>query len=130
MVDAMYKMILKQLWNERKGNLFIWLEMLVVSIFLWYAADALFVMYRLYSQPLGFNIEHTYHVSFGVIPEESPDYDTTSVHSERGGGDYLTLMDRIRRNPLRGINLFHHRRAFPLPGIESIRHVPEGLVDP
>lgn len=45
MVDAMYKMILKQLWNERKGNLFIWLEMLVVSIFLWYAADALFVMY-------------------------------------------------------------------------------------
>ena len=52
--------------------MFIWLEMLVVSIFLWYAADALFVMYRLYSQPLGFNIEHTYHVSFGVIPEESP----------------------------------------------------------
>ena len=99
MVDAMYKMILKQLWNERKGNLFIWLEMLVVSIFLWYAADALFVMYRLYSQPLGFNIEHTYHVSFGVIPEESPDYDTTSVHSERGGGDYLTLMDRIRGTP-------------------------------
>ena len=95
----MYKMILKQLWNERKGNLFIWLEMLVVSIFLWYAADALFVMYKLYSQSLGFNIEHTYHVSFGVIPEESPDYDTTSVHSERGGGDYLTLMDRIRRNP-------------------------------
>ena len=73
--------------------------MLVVSIFLWYAADALFVMYKLYSRSLGFNIEHTYHVSFGVIPEESPDYDTTSVHSERGGGDYLTLMDRIRRNP-------------------------------
>jgi putative ABC transport system permease protein len=24
---------------------------------------------------------------------------TASVHSERGGGDYLTLMDRIRRNP-------------------------------
>ena len=65
MVDAMYKMILKQLWNERKGNLFIWLEMLVVSIFLWYAADALFVMYKLYSRSLGFNIEHTYHVSFG-----------------------------------------------------------------
>ena len=139
MVDAMYKMILKQLWNERKGNLFIWLEMLVVSIFLWYAADALFVMYRLYSQPLGFNIEHTYHVSFGVIPEESPDYDTTSVHSERGGGDYLTLMDRIRQIQIiglcrifsrQGVNLFHHRRAFPLPGIESIRHVPEGLVDP
>lgn len=41
MVDAMYKMILKQLWNERKGNLFIWLEMLVVSIFLWYAAGRL-----------------------------------------------------------------------------------------
>ena len=47
----MYKMILKQLWNERKGNLFIWLEMLVVSIFLWYAADALFVICLLYTSP-------------------------------------------------------------------------------
>lgn len=56
-------------------------------------------MYRLYSRSLGFNIEHTYHVSFGVIPEGSPDYDTTSVHSERGGGDYLALVDRVRRNP-------------------------------
>ena len=81
------------------GNLCFWLEMLVVSFFLWYAADALFVMYRLYSQPLGFTIEHTYHVSFGVIPEESPDKDTTSVHSERGGGAYLPMMDRIHRHP-------------------------------
>lgn len=86
-------------------------------------------MYRLYSQPLGFNIEHTYHVSFGVIPEESPDYDTTSVHSERGGGDYLTLMDRIPPEPLRGSICFTTGVHFPLPGIESIRHVPEGLVD-
>ena len=72
MVDAMYKMILKQLWNERKGNLFIWLEMLVVSIFLWYAADALFVMYRLYSQPFGFNIEHTYRCEFRRDPGGKP----------------------------------------------------------
>ena len=28
----MYKMILKQLWNERKGNLFIWLEMLDLPV--------------------------------------------------------------------------------------------------
>lgn len=111
--------------------MFIWLEMLVVSIFLWYAADALFVMYRLYSQPLGFNIEHTYHVSFGVIPEESPDYDTTSVHSERGRRGLPDLDGPHPPEPLRGINLFHHRRAFPLPGImNQYATFRKELVDP
>lgn len=99
MLDTMLKIIIKQLWNERKGNGFIWLELLVVSVFLWYAVDALYVSYKLCSQPLGFDISHTYHVELGVIPEESLDYDTTATHKGRGGADYLTLLDRIGRNP-------------------------------
>lgn len=91
----MYKMILKQLWNERKGNLFIWLEMLVVSIFLWYAADALFVMYRLYSQPLGFNIEHTYHVSFGVISTVQQADGTIGYADASQAGDLGTVAVKV-----------------------------------
>lgn len=95
----MWKQIFKQLWNERKSNGLIWLELFVVSVFLWYAADALYVYYKQYSQPLGFDISNVYHLELALVPSESADYDTTALHSTRGGGDFLTVYDRLARNP-------------------------------
>lgn len=91
----MIKMIFVQLWNERKGNLLIWLELLVVSVFLWYAADALFLYYKQYKQSLGFDISHVYYVQLGVVPQESADRDTAAV----GGDDFMTVYDRLSHNP-------------------------------
>ena len=48
----MLRMIFIQLWNELKMNMLIYLELVIVSVFLWYAADALFVNYKGYSRPL------------------------------------------------------------------------------
>lgn len=95
----MWKQLFKQLWNERKNNLLIWLELFVVSVFLWYAADALYVYYKLYSQPVGFDISNVYHVELAVVPAESADYDTTALHSTQGGADFLTIYDRLAHNP-------------------------------
>ena len=50
----MLRMILIQLWNERKANVMLFLELMVVSVFLWYAADALYVSYKEYARPMGF----------------------------------------------------------------------------
>ena len=54
----------------------IYLELVIVSVFLWYAADALFVNYKGYSRPLGFDISHVYHVELATVPQNSTDYDT------------------------------------------------------
>ena len=43
-----------------------------------YAADYLYVKYKEYKQPLGFDISHVYKVWLGVVPETSADYDTTA----------------------------------------------------
>ena len=96
----MIKMIFKQLWNERKSNLFIWLELFVVSVFLWYAADALYVNYQQYKQPVGFDISHVYYVQMSSVPETSADYDTTTVHASQGGADILAVYDRLKQNPM------------------------------
>lgn len=92
-------MIFIQLWNERKGNVLIFLELVVVSVFLWYAADALYVQYRSFARPLGFDISNVYYVQLSTIPSLSADYDTSAVHSIHGGGDFLTAYDRLAHHP-------------------------------
>ena len=111
----MLRMIFIQLWNERKGNVLIFLELLVVSVFLWYMVDTLYVNYKEYERPLGFDISHVYHVRLATVPQSSADYDTTAIHSHYGGGDFLTLYDRLAHNPsvesvcYTSNNHFHYR---------------------
>ena len=58
----MIKHILNRVWNERHTNFWIGLELLLISICLWFVVDLLYVKIYTYYQPLGFDIEHTYQV--------------------------------------------------------------------
>lgn len=86
------------MWNERKANVLIFLELLVVFICLLYASDYLYVRYREYKQPLGFDISHVYKVWLGTVSETSADYDTTTVHSSKGMEDFFTIIDRLEKD--------------------------------
>lgn len=86
------------MWNERKANLLIFLELLVVFICLLYASDYLYVKYKEYKQPLGFDISHVYKVWLGVVPQNSADYDTTAVHTTNGMDDFFTILDRLEKD--------------------------------
>ena len=86
------------MWNERKANVLIFLELLVVFICLLYASDYLYVKYKEYKQPLGFDISHVYKVWLGVVPQNSADYDTTSVHTTNGMDDFFTIIDRLEKD--------------------------------
>lgn len=90
--------MIRQMWNERKANVLILLELLVVFSCLLYAADYLYVKYKEYKQPLGFDISHVYKVWLGVVPETSADYDTTAVHTTNGMDDFFTIIDRLEKD--------------------------------
>lgn len=95
----MLQKIIKQTWNERKTNLLIGLELLVVSVFLWYTVDALVLDIKKFSMPLGFDISHVYAIHLNAIPSESPDYIVPADESSTRGADFLTIMERLRMNP-------------------------------
>lgn len=109
----MIKSILIQLWNERKSVILIWVELLVVSVLMWYLADALYLQYKQYTSPIGINIDHVYHVQLGTVPVGSADYDTTTVHGSEGGSDILIAYDRITHNPNVSVACFTMTIAFP-----------------
>ncbi len=74
----MWKSALKQLWKNRKSNRWIFIEILVVSILLWYCVDFLHVVTRKNSEPMGVNLEHVYRLTLGAhltqqIDRNNPD---------------------------------------------------------
>ncbi|KAA6322991.1 hypothetical protein EZS27_027527 [termite gut metagenome] len=70
----MIKQILKQIWNERRSNAWLWAELLLVSVVLWVIVDCGYVTLRVYLQPHGFNIEHTYQLYFNELNLKSSNY--------------------------------------------------------
>ncbi len=104
--------MIRQMWNERKENVLIVLELLVVFSCLLYAADYLYVKYKEYNRPLGFDISHVYKIQLGAVPENSEDYDTMPEHTDMT--DFVTVYDRLEKDPrvesacITGLNHFHY----------------------
>ena len=51
------KTILKQIKNEWNSNLFLFVELLLVFVVLWYIVDWALVTARVYRAPMGFDTE-------------------------------------------------------------------------
>ncbi len=77
----MNKKLCKQLWNERRSNVAIWFELLLISVALWYVTDTLYGKLRVYFQPRGMDISHTYRVTLDRLTEDNPAYDPARAHT-------------------------------------------------
>ena len=95
----MTKQILKQIWNERRSNAWLWVELLLVSVVLWIVVDWCYVMIHTYMLPKGFDIENTYLLNFGVLNSKSERYIPAESKTTTVGEDILELMDRLRHRP-------------------------------
>lgn len=87
-----------QICNEWRSNLWLALELLIVSSVLWYVADALYCELSIYHQPLGFEYDHCYEIDFQYLDPKSPDYVQYESNEEKGK-DLITLLQRIKARP-------------------------------
>ena len=62
--------IIKQLWNERRGNAWLFVELIIVSVFLWQAIDPLYTYTRISQIPNGCKYEGLLTAS-ATFPTES-----------------------------------------------------------
>lgn len=95
----MIKHILTIIKNERKQNIGLWIELLIVSVFLWYIVDDVYVTLYNYNRPLGFDTEHTYIMHLGRLSENSPEY-IQDIPAETAVGHLRTALERIEQNPM------------------------------
>lgn len=68
------KQLFKQIYNERRSNAFLWIELLLVFVVLWYIVDLVYVTLYVYCQPMGFNIENTYILRVNRLTDKSAEF--------------------------------------------------------
>ena len=70
----MNKKLFAQIKNEWRGNIWLAVELLLVSVVMWWITDNLYVRLATYLEPRGFNTEHCYKIEMGELTSKSPDY--------------------------------------------------------
>ena len=68
----MTKKLLVQIKNEWRNNLWLALELLVVSVVMWFVVDYLYTRTATYLEPRGFDISHCYRIEMGKLTDKSP----------------------------------------------------------
>ena len=95
----MNKLLLKQIWNERRSNAWMWTELLLVSVVMWFIVDTMYVKLHTYFEPRGFDISNTYWIRVGTLTANSPEYIQPSTRQVSAGTDMIELLERLRRHP-------------------------------
>lgn len=98
----MLRFILKTIWNNRRNNILVLLELIVIAIVSWAVIDPIFVLKYNQSIPDGFDAEGLYELELETVP------DTTSTTLVE---DFYRLMKKLR----------NHNE------IESATYIPSGV---
>ena len=113
----MTKKLLTQIKNEWLSNLWLALELLVVSVVMWYVVDYLYTRAATYLEPRGFNIEHCYLIELGELTPKSPDYTSNKTRDDTHA-DIAELVERLRRRPeVEAVSL--SQNSYPYNGSNS-----------
>lgn len=96
----MKRKLLTQICNEWRSNLWLALELLIVSVVMWFITDYLYTRVSIINEPRGFDTSHCYRINFSYLTEQSPELDLERCQSQEiNNNDLLTLVDRLEKRP-------------------------------
>ena len=95
----MLQTILHQLWNQRRQNGWIFIELLAVSFFLWTAIDPIYVLTANYHVDKGYNPEGLYVVNIGFYDETHGSYDPAMATDSMCREAYWRIARIVRNQP-------------------------------
>lgn len=90
----MIRLILHQIWNQRHQNFWIWLELTLLSVFLWLAIDPLFTMVCITQVPRGYNSDRFYCLNTRY------DFKKTCFSSENFSRQMGFLLTQLSQHPM------------------------------
>jgi len=95
----MWKSILKQMWNRKRSNSWVALELLLVFCLTWYIVDYLFVLNYNYRIPNHRNVENTLQINLSEFDQNHPEYDKEANEPEILEANYSRILQTIRNYP-------------------------------
>ncbi|WP_101545743.1 ABC transporter permease [Bacteroides cutis] len=117
----MTKKLFTQIKNEWRSNTWLALELLVVSVVMWYIVDYIYTQAATAMEPRGFDIEHCYLINMGRLTDKSPDYiPNQSVEEQQE--DIQEMLDRLKHRPdVEAVSL--SQNSYPYNGSNSTAEV-------
>lgn len=94
----MKRKLITQIKNEWQSNLWLAIELMIVSVVIWWIADTMYVRLWIYHQPLGFEYDHCYDLHFDELNEKSDGFIPDRTNEERIE-DINQLLERIAARP-------------------------------
>ena len=94
----MKRKLLRQIRNEWQSNVWISIELLIVSVVMWYITDYLYTKISIINEPKGFDTEHCYLIHYSLLNEQSPEFIPDRSDDEKNA-DLSNLMDRLAQRP-------------------------------
>ena len=93
--------IIHQIWNERKENAWIFLELFVVSICIWLAIDPLFNITSRNSIDKGYDAENVFIIDLERYKEKSRKHDTRfeGYSNQEAGEKFIQMLQQIESLP-------------------------------
>lgn len=92
----MIKTILHQIWNERRQNGWLFVELVAIVIFLWIAIDPLFILFSNSNILKGYNDDNVYFLTFE--PKRTNQLSNGNV-AEECANDFVQAVNIIRAQP-------------------------------
>lgn len=91
--------LFKQILREWPSNLWLALELLIVSVAVWFVTCWIIEVRTVYTEPLGFDIDHTYLLSFNNVTDKNPSFIPDRTRDEMND-DMLTILERLQHHPV------------------------------
>lgn len=92
---TMTKKLFTQMRNEWRSNIWLAVELLIISLILWVVSMGLYEQLTIYLRPKGFDTEHCYKLSIGMVNTKSPEAKIYKHYDERAD-DIEELAERLR----------------------------------
>lgn len=104
------KTIFKNLWNRRRQNAWLFIELIVVTALSWVLADFVVVSFADTSMPMGFDVDRLAVVNIKSLTPEAPGYDAEADTSAKKITAIHAVMSKVRAYPgvKRATNLFNY----------------------
>lgn len=93
----MIKLIFKNIWARRQRNIWVIVELVLITIVAWVVLDPAIVSGYYFSLDCGYDIDRLVTIELAEIPKGGHGYDESSAKSLMD--DIHRLMDRVKTNP-------------------------------
>ena len=90
--------IIKQIWNQRRMNGWIFIEVIIAGFFLWTVIDPMYVLMTNHFEPKGYKEDGRYVLQLGAYGQSHGKRDTTVTNEQRKEA-FLRIAQMVKEQP-------------------------------